>query len=49
MKADNTVKPSLSVAAENQSESRINAPVNRRSFIRNSAMVGAGAVAGNRF
>src|SRR6185437_13920318 len=44
MKADNTVKPSLSVATENQSESRINAPVNRRSFIRNSAMVGAGAV-----
>lgn len=44
MKADTTVKPSPDVPTENQSESRINVPVNRRSFIRNTAIFGAGAV-----
>lgn len=43
MKADTTVKPSPD-PTENQSESRINVPVNRRSFIRNTAIFGAGAV-----
>lgn len=31
-------------SVENQTESRINAPVNRRSFLKNSAVAGAGAV-----
>jgi hypothetical protein len=44
MKTKTSPMTSQPESAENQTESGINAPVNRRSFLRNSAVVGAGAV-----
>ena len=44
MKTETSPMTSQPESIENQTESRINAPVNRRSFLRNSAVAGAGAV-----
>src|SRR5215831_5493331 len=44
MKTEISPMTSQPDSAENQTESRINAPVNRRSFLRNSAVAGAGVV-----
>ena len=44
MKTETSPMASQPDSAESETESRINAPVNRRSFLRNSAVAGAGAV-----
>lgn len=44
MKSETSPIASLPDSAENETDSRINAAVNRRSFLRNSAVAGAGAV-----
>src|SRR6266536_4675384 len=44
MKPDTTPKSAQPDSAESQTDSRINAPVNRRSFLKNTAIAGAGTV-----
>ena len=44
MKPDTTPKSAQPDSAEPQTDSRINAPVNRRSFLKNTAIAGAGTV-----
>ena len=44
MKSETTPTSVQPDSSENQTESSINAPVNRRSFLKNSAVAGAGAV-----
>src|SRR6478672_8570251 len=44
MKPDTTPHSSQPNTAETESESRVNTPVNRRSFLKNTAIAGAGTV-----